>query len=135
MSLVRANEKFVLNVVSGHFQEMRWKKDTYLNGDPMSTTRPCTNDSENVAGSRETRVRTVGNGDEKDSQVTTRTGKWGHRSEEAKEDDDDDMELLNAKASTFVNYEYENMRRKRRTCTAANVALKPPIRCDRSRHT
>ena len=59
-----------VDVVSDHSEKMRRKKETNLNGNPTSKTRACTNDSENVTGSQETRVRTVGNGKE------TRSGRW-----------------------------------------------------------
>lgn len=39
------------------------RKKTNPNSDPTSKTRPCTNDDENVTGSQETRVRTVGSGE------------------------------------------------------------------------
>jgi hypothetical protein len=57
-------------VVSDHCEKMRRKKETNLNGDPTSKAHACTNDSENVTGSQETRVRTVGNGEE------TQSGRW-----------------------------------------------------------
>jgi len=98
---------------------MRRKKETNVNGEPTSKTRACTNNSKNVTRSQETRVRTVGSGEGKDSQSTARTRKWGHGgSEEAEEDDDDDdVELLAiAQASKFVSY-VQKHGRKRRTCT------------------
>ena len=44
-----------------HCENMRRKKKINLNDDPSSKTRVCTNDSENITGSQETRVGTVGN--------------------------------------------------------------------------
>ena len=49
--------------------------------------------------------------------------------------EEDDVELLAIpQAATFVNYAYDARgRRKRRTRTAANVALKPTRWCGKSR--
>ena len=53
-----------LKVVSDHCGKMRRKKETNLTGDPMSKTRTCTNDSENVTRSQESGATAVGDGEE-----------------------------------------------------------------------
>jgi len=93
---------------------MRRKKETNLNSDPTSKTRACTNNSENVTGSQETRVRTVGNGEE------TQSGRWdgGWFAVDKRElKRGGIVEVKRSQkimlASTFVSYVYESMRRKR----------------------
>ena len=59
-----------VDVVSDHREKTRPKNETNLNSDAMSITHICTNASENVTGSQETRVRTFGSGEE------TQSGRW-----------------------------------------------------------